>query len=90
MDSRNNRLVKPGTAGRPDGRSQNRNAKVGGRKNSRVTCEGGANTGSTMTTAVGSTSGKGAISVRTSDVQNAGFKKMPMGRTSEMFNPAPV
>ena len=94
MDSRNNRLVKPGTAttvGRPNARSQNRNASRGGRKNSRAPAEGNAYTGSTTATAAG-TSGKGEMSVRTIDVQqnNAGFKNMPMGRTSENFNPAPA
>ena len=56
MESRNNRLVKPGTAGRPTGRSQNR-ATVGGRKNSR----GVVFEGSTRATAAGSVSGQGTM-----------------------------
>ena len=97
MESRNSRLVKPGTAGRPTGRSQHRNASKGGRKNSRVAGEGAAYAGgSTTATAAGSSvvSGRGAMSVRTSEMKHVaggqGFKNMPMGRTTEMFNPAPA
>ena len=75
MESRNSRLVKPGTAGRPTGRSQNRTTnKVGGRKNSRAGHDGGMGTvvftGSTNATVMGSTSGQGTMSVRTSEAQN--------------------
>ena len=83
MDSRNNRLVKPGT-GRPDGRSQNRNASKGARKNSRAAGDSTIYTGSTT-----NTSGKGMMSVRASD-SNAGFKNMPMGKTQDNFNPVPA
>lgn len=99
MESRNSRLVKPGTAsGRPTGRSQNRNASKGVRKNSRAAGDGSTLAGvSTSATATqnSAVSGRGTMAVRTGDVRvNAGaaqgFKNMPMGRTTEMFNPAPT